>query len=400
MSVSEHASAKTSTSSWSGSASLNGRRLRILAPTRYPWRFNGPRRSRHDVSRRAFIPFNKISQRIEGFTAFNPVPPRHFDLVHAFNRIPLGHTPFVIGFESHLPRAFGMEGKMLFRIMSKMLASARCRGIVAISDHAADIVRRQHAHTSLGGAICKKLIRRHPNIELGPTPELRRTDGRPLRVSFVGNHFARKGGCVAVKVAEMAAASRLPVEFHIVSALDVGGAIWTDPEDQAFFAPYLALLDLPNVKWNRHLSNADVQKLFRESDISLLTTLGDTCGFGAIESMAQGTPVIATSQGAMPEFIDHGKDGFLLPIPINEHREWIHLGDPDRKSARFAALFAAEVEDLAGRTYKLLAELVDTPGRLTSLGSRAYEGAKSKFNAEDASRFWDDYYETAVAADA
>ncbi len=378
----------------------SGRRLRILAPTRYPWRFNGPRRSRHDVCRRAFIPFNKISLKIEGFTAFNPVPPRHFDLVHAFNRIPLGRTPFIIGFESHLPRAFGMEGKALFRVMSNMLASTRCRGIVAISDHAADIVRRQHAHTPLSGTICRKLIRRHPNTELGPTPELRRNSGRPLSVSFVGNHFARKGGCVAVRVAEMAAASRLPVEFHIVSALDVGGSIWTDPADQSFFSPYLSLLDLPNVHWDKHLSNGDVQKLFRDSDVSLLTTLGDTCGFGAIESMAQGTPVIATAQGALPEFIDHGTDGFLLPIPVNERREWIHLGDPERGSARFEKLFAAAVEELARRTFQLLQELVDAPGRLASLRYRAYESAKSKFSSEDASLFWDNYYDTAVDADA
>ena len=378
----------------------SSRRLRILAPTRYPWRFNGPRRSRHDVSRRGFIPFNKISPKIEGFTAFNPVPPRRFDLVHAFNRIPLGRTPFVIGVESHMPRAFGMEGKALFRVMSNMLASPRCRGIVAISDHAADIVRRQHADTPLSAAIGRKLIRRYPNIELGQPHELHRTIGRQLRISFVGNHFARKGGCVAVRVAEMAAASRLPVEFHIVSALDVGGSIWTDPAEQSFFSPYLALLDLPNVRWSRHLPNGDVQRLFRESDVSLLTTLGDTCGFAAIESMAQGTPVIATAQGALPEFIDHETNGFLLPIPIDERREWIHLGDPDRGSARFEALFKSEVEELAHRTLALIEELIDTPGRLASLRYRAYEDAKSKFSSEDASLFWDDYYETSVDADS
>ena len=375
------------------------RRLRILAPTRYPWRFNGPRRSRHDVSRRAFIPFNKISPKIEGFTAFNPLPIRHFDLIHAFNRIPLGRTPFVIGFESHMPRAFGIEGKALFRMMSGMLASTRCRGIVAISDHAADIVGRQHAGTAFGAAIGRKLIRRYPNIELGPPPDLGRTHGRPLRVSFVGNHFARKGGCVAVKVAEMAAAKRLPVEFHVVSALEVGGSIWTDPAERSFFSPYLALLDLPNVRWSRHLPNGDVQKLFRESDVSLLTTLGDTCGFGAIESMAQGTPVIATSQGALPEFIDHGTNGFLLPIPVDERREWVHLGDPDRRSKRFEGLFATEVDALARQTFALIAELVDTPGRLASLRYRAYDSAKSKFGSEDASLFWDEYYEGAVNAD-
>ncbi len=241
--------------------------------------------------------------------------------------------------------------------MSRILASQRCRGIVAISDHAADIVRRQHADTPHSAAICGKLIRRYPNVDIGQPPVPRRSDERLLRVSFVGNHFARKGGCVAMKVAEMAVAARLPVEFHIVSALEVGGAIWTDPAEPSFFSPYLALLDLPNVRWTRQLANRDVQELFRTSDLSLLTTLGDTCGFGAIESMAQGTPVIATAQGALPEFVDHGINGFLLPIPADERREWIHLGDPDRGSARFEGLFAAAVEGLARRTFTILEAL-------------------------------------------
>ena len=372
------------------------RRLSILAPTRYPWRFNGPRRSRHDVSHRTFIPFNKISTKIEGFTAFNPVPLRRFDLIHAFNRIPLGRTPFVIGFESHLPRAFGLDGSPLFRAMSGMLSSPRCRGIVAISDHAADMIRRQHAGTSNGPEILRKLIRRYPNIELGLPPEPRRYSGQPLRVSFVGNHFARKGGCVAVKVAEMAALARLPAEFDIVSALEVGGSIWTDPADRNFFAPYLALLGLPNVKWRRQLPNTEVQRLFRDSDVSLLPTLSDTCGFSAIEAMAQGTPVIATAQGALPEFIDHEASGFLLPIQADDKREWVHIGAPDRGSERFERLFADEVETLARKTFGILRELIDAPGRLTSLRHRAYASAKTMFEAENASLFWDEYYEKAV----
>ena len=81
------------------------KQLRILAPIRYPWTFNGPRNSEHIIERRSFVPFDWISKKFEAITVFNPLPPRCSDLVHAFNRIPLGSTPFVKGFESHLPRA-------------------------------------------------------------------------------------------------------------------------------------------------------------------------------------------------------------------------------------------------------------------------------------------------------
>src|SRR6266480_6214358 len=110
--------------------------LNILAPTRYPWMFNSPRHSKHNISIRNFLPLNYIHSSIEGVTVFNPFPLCKFDLIHAFNRIPVGVTPFVIGFESHLPRAFGREDGQLFAVLSQMLASKRCRKIVAISQFA------------------------------------------------------------------------------------------------------------------------------------------------------------------------------------------------------------------------------------------------------------------------
>ena len=58
--------------------------LTILAPDRYPWRFNGPRNSRHDLTIRKFAPFNYLSPKLEGITVYNPLPIRHFDIIHGF----------------------------------------------------------------------------------------------------------------------------------------------------------------------------------------------------------------------------------------------------------------------------------------------------------------------------
>lgn len=373
-----------------------GARYRILAPTRYPWTFNGPRRSRNSVARRSFTPFNKISRRLEGVTVFNPLPPSRFDLVHAFNRIPLGRTPFVIGFESHLPRAFGYEGTAWFAALSAALASDRCRAIVAISEHAADIFRRQHAASPRAREILPKLTVRHPNVEVGLAAERSDRGHGPLRLCFVGNHFARKGGCVAVRLAELALRARLPVEVTVVSALQVGGAIWTDPKDGGVLDPYLRLLDLPNVRWVRSLPNRDVVALLRASDLTLLPTLGDTFGFSALESMAQGTPVLATAQGALPEVIEHAENGFLLPLPVTAIREWEHLALRDRGTRLFERAFVAEVERLAREAYGIVAGLVDAPERCAAMRRKARRRAREKFGAEEASLFWDRLYAEAI----
>src|SRR5258707_358881 len=123
--------------------------LQILAPTRYPWQFNGPRSSRHSIHNRSFLPLNKISNRIEGLTVFNPFPLKSFDLIHAFNRVPLGTTPFIIGFESHLPRAFGLENTAYYRFMLERLAGKRCARIIAISNFALRVFRAVNGGSNL-----------------------------------------------------------------------------------------------------------------------------------------------------------------------------------------------------------------------------------------------------------
>ena len=372
------------------------RHLKVLAPIRYPWTFNGPRRSRHDVVRRPFVPFNWLRGNLDGFTIFNPWHLRGVDLIHAYNRVPIGKKPFVIGFESHLPRAFGMEGGLAFRAMTRALASPRCRGIVAISEHAAKIFEEQHKSSFHENALHRKLSVRYPNVVVPPPKPARIRSGGALRLAFVGNHFARKGGCVAVKVAEMALKRSLPVEVTIVSSLHVGGSIWTDPEDRSFFQRYFKLLDLPNVSWTSSMPNPAVGELLRRSDLSLLTTFGDTCGFSAIESLAQGTPVIATRQGALPEIIDHESNGYLLPIALNAHREWIHLGSDRRHTRWFEGVFEHEVDRLALMTVDIIESLMASPACLPRLQQAAHVKASTRFCSKDSQAFWDNYYVEAL----
>ncbi|NJM33519.1 MAG: glycosyltransferase family 4 protein [Rhodomicrobium sp.] len=273
--------------------------LQILAPTRYPWLFNGPRRSENRIERRNFVPVNRIWKRFEAFTVFNPLPLQRFDLIHAFNRIPMEGLPFIIGFESHLPRAYGHENTGYFRRMSRMLAGDRCKRIIAISEHARRTFRAQHHDSGLIGELEPKLGVRYPNIDIPDCPDLMADRPvEPLVLTFVGNHFGRKGGCVAVRLAEIAGQRGLPLEVNIVSTLEAGVKVWTDPPRRGFFDRYFALLDLPNIHHHKDVSNAEVHALLRRSHLSLLTTFSDTFGYSAIESMANWAPVLATRQSA------------------------------------------------------------------------------------------------------
>lgn len=371
--------------------------LSILAPTRYPWTFNGPRRSRHLVERRRFLPLNYVSAWLEGVTVLNPVPPRRFDLVHAFNRIPLGARPFVIGFESHLPRVINRERSRVFAAQTAMLASERCRAIVPISRSAELWFRSVHAEGPHWPALERKLRLRYPNLPIPPEPDAVSWDGRgPIRLVFVGAHFARKGGCVAVTMAQEALRRGVALEVTVVSSLEMGGGIWTDPVRPSFFDPYRALLELPNVTHVPALPNSAVLSLMRTAHFCVLPTFGDTFGYSAAEAMTVHTPVLATRQGALPEFIRDGESGILLDLETTRYGAWSGSDRADRSQPGFEALFRAEVERLAAEGLERVLDVMADPPRYARMRAAAREDAQARFSAEEAARYWDDLYETVL----
>jgi glycosyltransferase involved in cell wall biosynthesis len=371
--------------------------LRVLAPTRYPWTFNGPRHSQHIIERRSFMPFDRISKSIEATTVFNPLPPRRFDLIHAFNRIPLAITPFVIGFESHLPRAYGLERTTYFRRLSNMLSGGRCRAIVAISEHARKIFRETHDGRPGARDMFDKLCIRYPNVDVPDGEDLLKDDLlERVRVTFIGSHFGRKGGCVAVELARNAIAAKFPLDVVIVSSLQVGGSIWTDPASPKFFEKYFSLLELPNVRHYASLDNPTVIDLLRQSHFGLLATFGDTFGFTAIEALANSTPVIATNQCALPEFIVHRKNGILLDLPTNSHGEWIHSSSPRRATEGFEKIFSQEVSRLARQALGEIMAATQDAKSYQLMRRAAKDTALRLFGSRAASRYWDSLYAGAL----
>lgn len=57
----------------------------------------------------------------------------------------------------------------------------------------------------------------------------------------------------------------------------------------------------------------DVPSLMMKADLMVLPTLHDTFPFAILEAQGAGLPVIATAVGGVPEMIEHGKTGYLVP---------------------------------------------------------------------------------------
>jgi len=61
------------------------------------------------------------------------------------------------------------------------------------------------------------------------------------------------------------------------------------------------------------LPREDVLALFRAGDASLLSSSWENFPHGVVESLAAGTPVVATRVGGVPEVVHDGENGLLVP---------------------------------------------------------------------------------------
>jgi N-acetyl-alpha-D-glucosaminyl L-malate synthase BshA len=58
----------------------------------------------------------------------------------------------------------------------------------------------------------------------------------------------------------------------------------------------------------------DVESLLAVADLLLLPSADEAFGLAALEGLSCGVPVIATAVGGVPEVVEDGKSGFLLPV--------------------------------------------------------------------------------------
>ena len=359
---------------------------------RYQTSFMTPRTSRHRIKRVNFTPLNKINSELDGVTVL--VPQLGASLIHAHNRIPAGSSKLIMSFESHLPRRFGLaDNQTAVKVMQKRIEQDACRRIIGMSHYARRTFLKQHADTDAFDVLSNKLMVRHPNCELGPAADRLSDDPFDKFVlTFVGGHFGRKGGCVSVRVAELANERGLPIEVNIISSMAVGGHIWTDPSDPEFFEPYLKLLDLPNVNVLGSMPNAEVRELLGRSHFCMLPTFADTFGYSAIEAMAEHTPVIGTDVCALPEFIEDGLNGLVFHLDSTPTGDWINPGYNRRGEKIFADHFRDETERLAQEITSRLEAFLGQREAMLRLRRFARLTAESMFAAPRQGALWDDLY--------
>jgi glycosyltransferase involved in cell wall biosynthesis len=173
--------------------------------------------------------------------------------------------------------------------------------------------RARHATTESNFSAAY-LRQRHPTLtvhqaEHAPNPifaKIERTPAqRPIRFVTNGTVGLRKGTDLFLR----ALAPLLEkVDFE---ALVIG------TPNQAFLEPLRASLPeklWPRVTFKADLSPDEVAQELKRATIFVLPTRADTSPNAVKEAAVAGVPVVASEAGGVPDYIQHGKNGFVFPI--------------------------------------------------------------------------------------
>lgn len=368
---------------------------KILTGNSYPYRFNTPRSSAFDEVRH--VPFKsgqKIWAPLQAVSLPMVRPGQKHELLHTFNTVPLSRKPFLVSYEGELPRAHEGWGKAaLGRACDDALMSPRCRGLFPISRFAQRLAS-QFADSNHYRAVNGKpgeVV--HPGIDLA-SDRVRSLNPDDIVLTFVGKHWARKGGAVAAMAARLLKARGRKVTVNIVSQMVYGDPVYTDTHHD-FYRAYVDGMAADNVRHYQRLPNGEVMRLLAGSTFTLLPTLDDSFGFSVLESMSLAVPVIASGVCAIPEVITHGRNGMLLALPVDAIGRWQHLPDTrqQRLSTAYQSRLAATFQHLALQIAATVEQLADEPDAYAEMSAQCLNTIRDNFESRKIAWQWHGIYE-------
>jgi glycosyltransferase involved in cell wall biosynthesis len=143
----------------------------------------------------------------------------------------------------------------------------------------------------------------------------RRIDGKSPRMILFQGDFFRKGGVHVVDAFERLQARHPDLTLRLCSDIDID----FHTRDSKLRERYLhRIISNPSILIGRESRDIFLDETLPRSAVYVVPTYDETFGFAILEALAAGVPVLATREFAIPEMLDHGINGWLLPYSQKE----------------------------------------------------------------------------------
>jgi glycosyltransferase involved in cell wall biosynthesis len=179
----------------------------------------------------------------------------------------------------------------------EQLMARKVQKIIVNSNYLKEAVRKGYSLP------VNQIFRLYKAVEVPPTQPRKLTIDlqSPIRVLFVKNDYQRGGLLILIE-----ALSLLPVSFILT-------IVGPNPADKD-----LIMSKIDPVKnivgiFIGKVPQQQVTKLLSKTHIFCVPSYKEALGVANLEAMAQGVPVVSTNVGGIPEVLDHGRCGWLVP---------------------------------------------------------------------------------------
>ncbi|WP_348549070.1 glycosyltransferase family 4 protein [Psychrobacter sp. KFRI-CH2-11] len=239
------------------------------------------------------------------------------DLVHTFNSINYGDCPWVVTFETSVPRLYRNE---VFHHGINVLEKDNCLAIIAMSQAALNIHNnslKSKSPESLS-VLDKKTYILHPPQPLIDSNMYRFNDINPLKLIFVSNQFFLKGGEVLLE-ALIEFRKIHNVELTLVTRFGLNDNVTLHDDADTERVKKVINENLDWITLHNSLPNEDVLKVIAESHLGIVLSFAETYGYVVLEMQAAGVPVVTTNIRAFPE-MNSDTTGWLVKYPYKNGR--------------------------------------------------------------------------------
>lgn len=303
---------------------------------------------------------------------------------HFFNGVSFGKTPWVVTYETFIPRWPGISAK-LKRKGIKALAGDQCKKLIALSNCTKEFQIRylQENYPSFTESISKKItVIYPPQKQLISSYDEKGVPANKLIFTIVGALFFTKGGKEILEVFSRLFQQNVPVELNIISTLKLDNYAAKPTESDVKKVKKIINKYSNRIHYYEKLPNAEVLKILKSSHVGLLPSYAETFGYSVLEAQACGCSVITTDIRAFPE-INNNRCGWVIEVPKNR---WGN-GVLDTPEERFE--FSNIIQK---KLFKIITDLISTPGQIAEKGRRSLKRIKEKHAPGDVTRKLEQIY--------